>query len=97
MSSEYEVPEAKCRPCRHDVSDYSQDEPDAHAGPSCMAGHLFQNSTAVFDMFDKPFDMFDKPFDAFDKLFDAFDKPFDAFDKPFDAFDKSFDTFDKTI
>ena len=31
-----------------------------------MAGHLFQNSMAVFDTFDKPFDTFDKSFDTFD-------------------------------
>ena len=29
-----------------------------------MAGHLFQNSMAVFDTFDKLLDAFDKPFDA---------------------------------
>ena len=38
-----------------------------------MAGHLFQNSIAVFDAFDKSFDAFDKSFDAFDKSLDAFD------------------------
>ena len=32
-----------------------------------MVGHLFQNSMAVFDTFDKPFDTFDKSFDTFDK------------------------------
>ena len=29
-----------------------------------MAGHLFQNSMAVFGMFDKLFDAFDKLFDS---------------------------------
>ena len=47
-----------------------------------MAGHLFQNSMAIFDAFDKPFDAFDKSFDEFDKPLDAFDKSFDAFNNP---------------
>ena len=47
-----------------------------------MAGHLFQNSMAIFDAFNKPFDAFDKSFDEFDKPLDAFDKSFDAFNNP---------------
>ena len=53
----------------------------------CMAGHLFKNSMAVFDTFDKPFDTFDESFDTFDKSFDTFDELFDAL---FDMFDKLF-------
>ena len=34
MSGNYPVPEAKCRACRHEVSDYSQEEPDAKDLPA---------------------------------------------------------------